>query len=62
MNSPLREKYPNTFWSLFAEYSNLWSKSPYSARLHENTDQKKIRIWTLFTQFALFSAEAVAMK
>ena len=25
-------------------------KSPYSVRIQENTDQKKIRIWTLFTQ------------
>ena len=26
------------------------SKSPYSVRIQENTDQKKHRIWTLFTQ------------
>ena len=25
------------------------SKSPYSFRIKENTDQKKLRIWTLFT-------------
>ena len=24
--------------------------SPYSVRIQENTDQKKLRIWTLFTQ------------
>ena len=24
--------------------------SPYSVRMRENTDQKKLRIWTLFTQ------------
>ena len=24
--------------------------SPYSVRMWENTDQKKLRIWTLFTQ------------
>ena len=26
------------------------SKSPYSLRIQENTDQKKLRIWTLFAQ------------
>ena len=25
------------------------SKSPYLVRIQENTDQKKLRIWTLFT-------------
>ena len=25
--------------------------SPYSVRIQENTDQKKLRIWTLFTQW-----------
>ena len=25
--------------------------SPYSVRMRENTDQKKMRIWTLFTQY-----------
>ena len=42
------------FWSVFsrtrAEYGDIQSKSPYSARVPENTDQKKLRIWTLFTQ------------
>ena len=27
------------------------SKSLYSVQIHENTDQKKLRIWTLFTQW-----------
>ena len=44
------------FWSLFScirtEYGYLWSKSPYSVRMQENTDQKHLRIWTLFTQCA----------
>ena len=42
------------FWSVFSrirtEYRDLLRKSPYSVRLRENTDQKKLRIWTLFTQ------------
>ena len=25
-------------------------QSPYSVRIHENMDQKKLLIWTLFTQ------------
>ena len=41
-------------WSVFSrvrtEYGNLWSKFPYSVRILENTDQKKLRIWTLLTQ------------
>ena len=52
----LREKCPNTefFWSIFSciwtEYRDLFRKSPYSIRIQENTDQKKLRIWILFTQ------------
>ena len=42
------------FWSVFScirtEYGDLRSKSPYSVQMQENTDQKKPRIWTLFTQ------------
>ena len=41
-------------WSVFscirAEYGDLLRKSPYSVRIQENTDQKKFRIWALFTQ------------
>ena len=29
---------------------DLRSKSRYSVRIHKITDQKKIRIWTLFAQ------------
>ena len=29
---------------------NLIYKSPYSVRIQENTDQKQLRIWTLFRQ------------
>ena len=42
------------FWSVFScirtKYEDLRSKSPYSVQIQENTDQKKLRIWTLFTQ------------
>ena len=41
------------FWSVFSyiwtEYGDLRNKSPYSARIQENMDQKKLHIWTLFT-------------
>ena len=42
------------FWSAFPciriEDGDLQSKSPYSVPIQENVDQKKLRIWTLFTQ------------
>ena len=44
MVTPLREKCPNT------ELFLVRSISPYSVPMQENTDQKKLRILTLFTQ------------
>ena len=42
----------SVFWSVFSctrtKYGDLRSKSPY---IQENTDQKILRIWTLFTQW-----------
>ena len=42
------------FWSMFSriwtKYGEIRSISPYSVRMRENTDQKKLRIWTLFLQ------------
>ena len=53
----LHEKCPNTevfSWSVFSwiqtEYGDLRSKPTYSVRIQENTDQKNLRIWILFTQ------------
>ena len=52
----LREKCQirSFFWSVFSrnrtEYGEILRTSPYSVRMLENTDQKKLRIWTLFTQ------------
>ena len=51
------EKCPDTefFWSVFfriwTKYGDLLYKSPNSVRIRENTDQKKLHIWTLFTQW-----------
>ena len=39
----LRKKCPNKEFFLVRIF-------PYSVRMWENTDQKKLRIWTLFTQ------------
>ena len=43
------------FWSVFSrirtEYGDLFCKSSYSVRKRENTDQKKLRIWSLFRQW-----------
>ena len=42
------------FWSVFSrirtEYGDILCIPPYSVRMWENPDQKKLRIWTLFTQ------------
>ena len=42
------------FWSVFSriwtEYRDLLSKSQHSVKIQENTDQKKLFIWTLFMQ------------
>ena len=53
----LREMYPNMEFFLVriflypTEYGDLQSKFPYSVRIQENTDKKKLLIWTLFTQW-----------
>ena len=40
-------------WSVFSciltQHGNLQSNYPYSVQMQENTDQKKLHIWTLFT-------------
>ena len=52
----LCEKCPNTEFFLVrisrirTEYGEIRSISPYSVQMRENTDQKKLLIWTLFRQ------------
>ena len=45
------------FWSVFFRIStklgDLLRKFPYSVQIWENTDQKKLRIWTFFWQCSL---------
>ena len=54
------------FWPVFScirtEYGDLRSKSLYSVRIQENTDQKYIRIWSLFTQCILCKSERPVSK
>ena len=42
------------FWSVFSrtwnEYGDLRRKSLYLVQKRENTDQKKLRVWTFFVQ------------
>ena len=40
------------FFCIRTEYGEMRSISPYSVRVRENTDQKKLRIWTLFAQLS----------
>ena len=48
------------FWSVFScirtEFGDWLRKSPYSVWIQENTDQKKLRIWTFFTQCSFVSS------
>ena len=48
----------SVFSCIWTEYGDLRSLSPYPVRIQGNADQKKPRIWTLFTQrFTLFLFE-----
>ena len=46
-------------WSVFScirtEFGDLLRQSLYSVRIQENTDQKKLRIWTFFMQCLAFN-------
>ena len=50
------------FWSVFSrirtKYRDILFVFPYSLRLRENTDQKNLRILTLFTQYIFLRNEA----
>ena len=47
----LREKCPNTEFFLVCIFL-------YSVRIQENTDQKRLRIWTLFTQCDVYNSSS----
>ena len=42
------------FFCIRTEYGEMRSISPYSVRVRENTDQKKLRIWTIFTRWSAY--------
>ena len=52
------------FWSVFSgiwtEHGDLIHKSPYSVQIQENTDQKKLRIWSLVTELDYKSTDFIA--
>ena len=50
LNPSLHEKCQNTEFFL-VRITEILLISPYSALMRENTDQKKLRIWTLSTQW-----------
>ena len=52
------ERY-SVFSRIWTEYGEKLCISPYSVRMRENTDQKNLRIWTLFTQCPLALAEFI---
>ena len=47
------------FWSVFCrirtEYGEILRISPYAVRMRQNTDQKKLCIWTLFTHAVYYT-------
>ena len=53
-------------WSLFsciwAEYGDLRGQSSYLFQIQENKDQKKLRIWTIFTQWLLFDKSIIVIN
>ena len=54
------------FWSAFSwiwtEEGDLQNKSTYSVRIQENMNQKKLRIWTLFTQCFVSGLKASVLE
>ena len=46
----IRSFFCSVFSHIPTEYGEIRSISPYAVRMRENTDQIKLRIWTLFTQ------------
>ena len=54
------------FWPAFSciwtEHRDLLRKSPHSVRIQENADQKKLRNWTLFTQWLCFEPQKFKAK
>ena len=52
-NVQIRSFFCSVFSRIQTEYGEIRSICPYSVRMWKNTDQKKLRIWTHFTQWRL---------
>ena len=50
-NVQIRVFFRSVFSHIWTEYGDLLRKSPYSVQIRENTDQKKLGIWTFFAQW-----------
>ena len=52
--SPWKESkygvFSDPYFPAFRLNTEIYGKSPYSVQIQENTDQKKLRIWTFFAQ------------
>ena len=46
----IRSFFLTAFPRIWTECGGLLQNSPHSVQIRENTDQKKLRIWTLFVQ------------
>ena len=58
---PLREKCPNTEFFLVRIFLYSVGLNTHSLRIQENRNKKKLRIWTLFTQWSLMLLSLIAL-
>ena len=49
-NCPNSELFSASYFPAFGLNTEIYSKSPYSVRIYENTKKKQLCIWTLFKQ------------
>ena len=50
----IRSFFSSVFSGIRTKYGEIRSISPYSVRMQENTDQKKLRIWPRFKQCMIY--------
>ena len=54
--------FSSPYFPLFGLNIKIYSKSPYSVQKQENTDQNKLRIWTLFKQWEILGKYTDSVK
>ena len=54
--------FSSPYFPLFGLNIKIYSKSPYSVQKRENTDQNKLRIWTLFKQWEILGKYTDSVK